>query len=109
MCKELAKLPKKNLKRKRVVIITCGPDPAYAAEYDFVKEEISFDGSFIPDIVDEDKIVDTNGAGDAFAGGFLSQFVQNKELTQCIRTGHWAASQIIQERGCIIPYEKTYI
>ena len=31
------------------------------------------------------KIVDTNGAGDAFVGGFLAQYVQNKPLEVAVR------------------------
>ena len=33
----------------------------------------------------KDKIVDTNGAGDAFVGGFLAQFVQDKPLETAVR------------------------
>lgn len=47
-----------------------------------------------------DKIVDTNGAGDAFVGGFLAQLVQEKSLETCVRCGIWAARQIIQRSGC---------
>ena len=32
------------------------------------------------DKIEGDKIVDTNGAGDAFVGGFLSQLVKGKEV-----------------------------
>ena len=50
-------------------------------------------------------IVDTNGAEDAFGGGFLSQFVKGKKLDKCKKAGHWAASIIIQKRGCNIPMD----
>ena len=55
-----------------------------------------------------ENIVDTNGAGDAFAGGFLSQFVKGKNLDDCMKAGHWAASIIIQKRGCEIPINIKY-
>ena len=32
--------------------------------------------------VPKEKLVDTNGAGDAFVGGFLSQIVLGKDLAQ---------------------------
>lgn len=32
-------------------------------------------------------IVDTNGAGDAFVGGFLSQLVLGKDVAECCRAG----------------------
>lgn len=44
--------------------------------------------------------MDTNGAGDAFAGGFLAQFIQGRDLDTCIKCGIWAAAQIIQRSGC---------
>lgn len=108
LCKIFAKLPKKNKNKKRVVCITCGPESAYVAEYDFIQEQITFFGSYHPDIVDETLIVDTNGAGDAFAGGFLSRFVKKEPLDKCMKAGHWAAAVIIQTRGCQIPFEIEY-
>jgi adenosine kinase len=35
-----------------------------------------------------DKIVDTNGAGDMFAGGFLGALASGKDLDECIEIGH---------------------
>ena len=102
------KLPKRNLNKKRVVVITCGPFPAHIAEYDFTKEQLTFTGSFVPELVDESLIVDTNAAGDAFAGGFLSKYVRKQPLPQCMHAGHWAASLIIQVRGCKIPEDIVY-
>ena len=104
----MAKIPKKNKNKKRVVVITCGPNPAYVAEYDFIKDKLTFSNNFAPDNVEESLIMDTNGAGDAFAGGFLSQFVRERGLEQCMNAGHWAASIIIQTRGCQIPDSVTY-
>jgi len=109
LCKFFAGYPKKkNMNKKRVVIVTCGPNPAYVAEFDFTKNEITFFGSYTPVYVNEEDIVDTNGAGDAFAGGFLGRFVKNNNLEECMAAGHWAASIIIQERGCKIPENCLY-
>lgn len=91
-----------------MVIVTCGPNPAFCVEKDSNKGEISFFGSYVPVHVNEGEIVDTNGAGDAFAGGFLSRYVKGKKLEECMAAGHWAASEIIKDRGCQIPYEKTF-
>merc|ERR1712117_476158 len=49
------------------------------------------------------KIVDTNGAGDAFVGGFLAQYVLGKDLRTAVRCGIWAATHIIQRSGCTLP------
>lgn len=90
---KMCALPKQNEKRARVVIITQGSDAVLLAENNKITE--------IPvEKLEEDKIVDTNGAGDAFVGGFLAQLIQKKPLETCIRCGIWAARQIIQRSGC---------
>jgi len=37
--------------------------------------------------IDSKSIVDTNGAGDAFVGGFLSQLACGKAVSECVRAG----------------------
>eukprot|EP00792_Barthelona_sp_PAP020_P014228 TRINITY_DN991_c0_g1_i1.p1 TRINITY_DN991_c0_g1~~TRINITY_DN991_c0_g1_i1.p1 ORF type:complete len:350 (+),score=108.07 TRINITY_DN991_c0_g1_i1:36-1052(+) len=49
--------------------------------------------------IDIEKIVDTNGAGDSFTGGFLSKLIENGSLEECVQLGHQAASYIIQKTG----------
>lgn len=51
----------------------------------------------------KEKLVDTNGAGDAFVGGFLSQLLLGKDTAQSIRAGNFAANTIIQRSGCSFP------
>ena len=104
----IAKFPKINPLKKRTVIITCGPNPAYCCEFDHISNEICFSGIFEPDFVEEDSIIDTNAAGDAFAGGFLSQYMPGKPLGECMKAGHWAAALVIQRRGCQYPTECTW-
>jgi adenosine kinase len=103
VCKFMASYEKKNTDKKRVVVITNGPDPAYVAEYDFITQSFTFTGIFPVAYLEEEKIIDANGAGDAFAGGFLAKFMKGCKLEECVYTGHWAASQIIQTRGCQFP------
>ena len=45
------------------------------------------------------KIVDLNGAGDAFVGGFLSQLYKCKDIKTCVNAANYAARQIIQTSG----------
>ena len=42
-------------------------------------------------LISKDLIVDTNGAGDSFVGGFVSQIVQSegRDLDKAIRAGMW--------------------
>jgi adenosine kinase len=63
--------------------------------------------SFYPHL--RELLVDTNGAGDAFVGGFLSQLVLEKPIAECVRAGHFAARTIIQRSGCTFPKECNYV
>jgi adenosine kinase len=104
-CQLCKNIPKKNKNKKRIVIVTAGPNPAALCQYDFKEEKVIFSDVFPVANVPSENIIDTNGAGDAFAGGFLSQFVKEKKLDECMKAGHWAASVIIQKRGCDIPMD----
>ena len=108
MMKELAKLPKINKNKNRVFVVTAGKNPAWVCEYDFQKECVKYCDSFEIRDVPESLIVDTNGAGDSFAGGFLSQYMRGRSIEECMRAGHWAASMIIQQIGFVIPSEVKY-
>jgi len=46
-----------------------------------------------------EKLVDTTGAGDLFAAGFLSGFTRGHQLDHCARLGALAAAEIIQHYG----------
>lgn len=92
----IAELPKHNKQRSRMVVITQGSEPIIVAQDRKIQE-------FPIHKLDKDKIVDTNGAGDAFVGGFLSQLVQGRPLEKCIEAATWAAAVIIQRSGCTFP------
>ena len=57
----------------------------------------------------DDQIVDTNGAGDAFTGGFLSQFIQEKPLETCMKCAIYCAAECIQRLGCAFPKENKFV
>jgi adenosine kinase len=65
--------------------------------------------TFPVDPLPADKLVDTNGAGDAFVGGFLAQLSLGKPLSECVRAGHFAARVIIQNSGCTFPKMCSYV
>lgn len=46
-----------------------------------------------------DRLVDTTGAGDLFAAGFLAGLAKGKDLTDCARLGALAAAEVIQHVG----------
>ncbi|XP_019357928.1 PREDICTED: adenosine kinase isoform X1 [Gavialis gangeticus] len=94
-------LPKVNPKRQRIVVFTQGKDNTIMA----TENEVT---SFPVLVSDQSEIVDTNGAGDAFVGGFLSQLVYDRPLTECIRAAHYAASVIIKRSGCTFPEKPDF-
>lgn len=87
-----ATTPKKNAARPRTVIFTQGSQPTIVACDGKVTE-------YAVEPLESSKLVDTNGAGDAFVGGFLAKLMQGKPIEECVNAGHWAAKYIIQQSG----------
>jgi len=96
IAKRIAMLPKENGSRSRTVVITQGKDPVVVVSEGKVAE-------YPVTPLTPDQIVDTNGAGDAFVGGFLAQFAQGQPMSTCVKCGVWAATNIIQRSGCTLP------
>lgn len=94
VARAMADLPKANEKRKRVVIISQGTEPTFVATQG--EREVKV---FPVHAIDKSEINDTNGAGDAFAGGFLAGLAEGKDLATCIDMGQWLAAKSIRELG----------
>lgn len=93
----LALAPKANSKRPRVVIITQGTDPTIVAVAEQGKDvQVQ---EYPVAAIESSAINDTNGAGDAFAGGFCAGVVEGDSLASCIKKGHWLARLGLQELG----------
>ena len=45
----------------------------------------------------DDEIVDTNGAGDAFAGGFMGALVLGKTVDEAVEIGHKMGAMNLRE------------
>lgn len=103
----IAKLDKIDPSRPRYVITTQGKDPVLMSKHDFASNE-TISKEFKVDLISSSKIVDLNGAGDAFVGGFLAQFALGKDIEECIRAGQWMSSYIIQVSGTNFPYPCRY-
>jgi len=93
---KIAALPKACGTRPRVVVFTQGSDATLVACGGVVS-------SFPVPKLAKEQLVDTNGAGDAFVGGFLAKLAAGADLATCVSAGNYAARQIIQVSGCKIP------
>jgi len=96
IAQKLVTFPKQNKNRTRMVIFTQGSKQTIVA----------FDGEirrFKPIPCKSEDIVDTNGAGDSFVGGFISRYVQGKSLDECIAAAHYCACECIKRSGCTYP------
>jgi len=84
--------------RRRTVVITQGCDPTIVAINGHISE---YPVVALP----KEKLVDTNGAGDAYVGGFLAGLVSGLPIDRCCKAGASAASVIVQRSGCTFPKE----
>merc|ERR1719159_689329 len=87
--------------RKRTVVITQGADPTIVAINGQVKE---YPILALP----KEKLVDTNGAGDAYVGGFLAALSKGLDMEACCKAGSYSASVIVQNSGCTYPAKPEY-
>ncbi|KAL9000013.1 MAG: hypothetical protein Q9169_001258 [Polycauliona sp. 2 TL-2023] len=100
----MAGLKKLNEKRKRTVVITQGTEPTVVAVQG--EEKVR---EYPVRTIGTEEIYDTNGAGDAFAGGFVAGIVEGKSLEESVDRGQWLAKLSIKELGPQFPYPKqTY-
>ncbi|KAL8504483.1 hypothetical protein ACS0TY_015880 [Phlomoides rotata] len=98
---KISQLPKASETRKRFAVITQGADPVVVAENGKVQ--------LLPVTpLPKEKLIDTNGAGDAFVGGFLAQLILGKPVEESVRAGCYAANVVIQRSGCTVPEKPDY-
>jgi ribokinase len=71
------------------IAVTLGPEGCYIKSKEHELE--------VPAL--ETDVVDTTGAGDAFAAGFIWALARNKDMETCARTGNFVASKCIEVLG----------
>merc|ERR1711966_181601 len=90
IAKELQKVVKGG---KGTVIITQGADPTVVASADKCEE-------FPTAPLKGEDIVDSNGAGDSFVGGFVAGLMSGKTIPESVKLGQTAAGQVLGVSGC---------
>src|SRR5271167_3194396 len=88
IAKHLALLPKVNSSRPRVVVITQGAEATIVAIAQDGKVDVS---EYATAKIPNEEIVDSNGAGDAFAGGFMGELILGGNVEKCVQVGQWLA------------------
>ncbi|KAF8644237.1 hypothetical protein AX16_008592, partial [Volvariella volvacea WC 439] len=104
IAKTVARLPKHNTARPRVVVFTQGPRHTIMAVGDQEETKI-----FPVQALTPEQIVDTNGAGDAFTGGFLGAYVAGKSLDEAVLVGHKLGSMCVQLVGPQYKWPKVQV
>lgn len=74
-----------------LVIVTCGEHGAYL----YTSDEV------IHSPTHKKESLDTTGAGDAFASGFIAEFIKNNDLMKCLQMGNRSASACISRLGSV--------
>ena len=85
---------------RKTIIITMGGEPTVCCQ----TGEEAFTSPIVA--IPKEKIVDTNGAGDSYFGGFLAYYIQGKDIKKCLAAGAYASYINLQQRGCSIPETK---
>ncbi|SGZ27555.1 BQ5605_C026g10122 [Microbotryum silenes-dioicae] len=99
---KLSQIESKTNKKGRIVVITQGSEQTIVAKEGKIQ-------LFNVAKLDESKIVDTNGAGDAFAGGFLGAYASGKSLEESIEVGHRLGVMNVQLIGPTFKFPKEKV
>ena len=93
----------------RLLLITDGPNGVYCGKYNYDEQRLESFWTFSANKVKNEDIQDLNGAGDAFLGGFLSQFMKGNSIEDCCHIGIDAATVIIKNVGCTFPKNENLL
>ncbi|KAL5476513.1 ADO1_4 [Sanghuangporus weigelae] len=105
VARAIALTPKSNPSRPRTVIITQGPESTIVA----TAADDATPKIFPVHALKDEEIVDTNGAGDAFAGGVLGALVADKSIDEAIEVGHKMGAMCVQQVGPQYKWPKVQI
>ncbi|RDX50520.1 adenosine kinase [Polyporus arcularius HHB13444] len=105
VARAIASQPKSNASRPRTVIITHGPKATTVVNAADPENPKVFPVTPLSDT----EIVDTNGAGDAFAGGLLGGLVLGKSIDEAVEGGHKLGAMCVQQVGPQYKWPKVQI
>jgi ribokinase len=74
-----------------MVVVTCGKQGARL----YTRDEVIYSPT------SRVETLDTTGAGDVFAAGFISGYIKNKELNKCLQRGNQLACNCVTNLGAV--------
>ncbi|KXN84999.1 Adenosine kinase [Leucoagaricus sp. SymC.cos] len=104
IAKSLSAYEKSNKSRERVVVFTHGAQDTVLVTGPDAEVKV-----FPVKALSDDQIVDTNGAGDAFAGGFLGAYVAGKSLEESVLVGHELGKMCVGQVGPQYQWPKVQV
>jgi adenosine kinase len=99
IAKHIAQIENKNATTTRTVIIHQGSQDTIVATHNFESGETDV-ATFVVEQLTKAEIVDTNSAGDSFAGGYLGALALGHTHTTCMKAAGYTARYILQTPGC---------
>eukprot|EP00347_Sterkiella_histriomuscorum_P023643 403333888 len=87
----------KSLKKYRHIIVTRGMKEIVYSHGQKIHD------NFYVEPLPKELIKDSNGAGDSFVGGFLSQIALDKEFQSALKAGAYCSKLVLQQVGCNFP------
>jgi sugar/nucleoside kinase (ribokinase family) len=88
-----------SFKLEQLVVATQGAEGCFV-KHGNEKDVVHYDALQV------DTVVDTTGAGDFFAGGFLHGWLAKREILPCVLMGNEAAGAVITQPGAELPEDK---
>ena len=98
--KQMSNMPS-NTPRPKKIVITRGKDPVIIA----IQGEVT---EYPVPFIEQEKILDLNGAGDSFVGAFLYHLIKGSSLEKCVAAGNYLSGEVIQLSGCSLPATSTF-
>jgi adenosine kinase len=87
--------------RPKKIVVTRGKHSVVIAQEGNISE-------FSVPAIEEHRILDLNGAGDSFVGGFLFELIRGAAHERCVAAGNYLAGEVIQRSGCSFPEVVNY-
>lgn len=86
--------------KRRHLIVTCGSKGVISSSYNYEQEHLDYIYQQFPKYILDEEMVDANGAGDAFLGGFVAQWMLGRSIVACAKGGNATSGVILRNVGC---------